>query len=349
MTTLPPALASRLADLIVARTAIEREISDLLSGGTGMSDGASADASAAPTRPTWTCLRCGYPWHSIRDARPKHCARCHSSAWDRAPGEGSVLARRPGDPANPKWRGRGKRTWTMRAGRTGLPRVDAPILERSHVAPGWSLSRGLPPPPGLAPPAPTFAIPFRYQRPPDETDERGPEEIVGRNMSRVTAEVEAEAGRLFNERTEFERMTLEERAARQVEFDAAMSKPFGGMDDAMREPEQVEADTPASEVPDEVADIVADVGAGEGIASGQREAADVAAEGVPADIIDEPPATVIDVAAQLAEAEITPAPPDLGLSDPALESRIATELAKSREEFERSRGIVGAPDSEPTE
>lgn len=155
---LTPADAARLADLIVERTRIEREIAELLGAAAGDAGGPPL-AYPGTLPPTWTCTRCGHVWHSIRDARPRYCARCHSAGWNRPPTQGR--ARTPKDAPNPKWRRRSGLPGRYRV----LPSVDAGAVVR--------VSSGLPPPPGLVPPLPP---PLTWTRPRFDAD--SPERIA---------------------------------------------------------------------------------------------------------------------------------------------------------------------------
>ncbi|HTW83675.1 MAG TPA: hypothetical protein VMD91_06400 [Candidatus Sulfotelmatobacter sp.] len=33
--------------------------------------------------PAWECTRCGHVWPARGERKPRMCARCHSSAWDK--------------------------------------------------------------------------------------------------------------------------------------------------------------------------------------------------------------------------------------------------------------------------
>lgn len=90
--TLSKETLDRLADLRKQRRAITHEIKEIL---------AHVDEDII-ARPTVQCLRCGFTWTPHNPlVRPRCCARCVTTAWDKPP---TATSRRPSDPPSSSWR-----------------------------------------------------------------------------------------------------------------------------------------------------------------------------------------------------------------------------------------------------
>jgi hypothetical protein len=143
------AAAARLAELTHQYLALRKEIGQL-------NHYLRIDGSS---RPLWECLRCGARWLGHRSGIPPlHCARCHTSAWNVAPGrlDRDRTPEQPGPEA--KWkdaraarkRGRG-RPPTARPVEAPVAKMMLPATRPSEFIEGWVDGllgmHGIPPPP----------------------------------------------------------------------------------------------------------------------------------------------------------------------------------------------------------
>ena len=138
------ALLDEYADLRTQRHRIEARMSEI---------SVLVAPAGRMSRELCHCRRCGYEWLALyRDKLPHNCARCHSARWQDDPLRDT--ARRPEDPANPRWR--------VRKGVRG----DAPEKQR-RTAPTAPTTPTIPAPaehPLSPPPLPPSRMPSQAVR-----------------------------------------------------------------------------------------------------------------------------------------------------------------------------------------